>query len=156
VPPSWSVEDIELSLAPFLRSKRVRQNAARYIDQFLKGHLKDFHTQVKVKRHIIYFQQDGAPSHRSKVVSSWLRLAGIPHFQHPALSPDVSPIEPLWHDLKTLISQRQKVPADVEQLKSAVRKAWDQISIETINSHVDRVPDRIKALIQAKGGHTGF
>ncbi|RXW11524.1 hypothetical protein EST38_g14332 [Candolleomyces aberdarensis] len=131
-------------------------NTTRYINQVLEGPLKHFYMKMKAKKYVTYFQQDGAPSHQSKAVSNWLRSTGIQLFPHLASSPDISPIEPLWHNLKTLIRQRRKKPNNIEELKSAVRKAWEQISIETINSHINSMPDRIKALMEAKGGHTGF
>jgi transposase InsO family protein len=73
----------------------------RYIPQVLEGHLAPFYHQKEKERPGIVFQQDNAPSHTSKRTKKWLADHDIDLFPHPPNSPDLNPIEPLWHDLKT-------------------------------------------------------
>jgi hypothetical protein len=71
-------------------------NSKRYQDQVLEGTLKGFYAQMKEERGPIIFQQDGAPSHTSKSTKQWFSRNHIPLLFHPASSPDLNPIEPVW------------------------------------------------------------
>lgn len=46
------------------------------------------------------FQQDGASCHTSKSTITWLRSHGLQPMYWPSSSPDLSPIETLWHEMK--------------------------------------------------------
>jgi hypothetical protein len=97
--------------------------AARYCEQDLEGALQGFYEEVKKERGLVDFQQDGAPSHTAKSTIAWFKKAGIAMADHPAQSPNVNPIEPVWHDLKTIVNSGHP-PSTVETLKAVVRSAW--------------------------------
>jgi len=128
--------------------------AKRYQDQVLNGPLHDFYQEMSEERGIVVFQEDGAPSHRAKSTCEWLDRNGIQSFPHPASSPDLNPIEPLWKTLKHLIRSRPHPPTNLFELKAAVREAWDQITPEDINSHVKDMGNRVAAVLASNGGHT--
>jgi len=128
----------------------------RYQEQVLDGPFLDFYTRLKQSRQYIQFQQDGAPSHRSKATLSWLDSHDIPLFYHPPNSPDLNPIEPVWLELKHILQRRRHTPTTIDDLKAAVQTAWEEIPIDTINRHIDRMPARALAVFTAKGGHTQF
>jgi hypothetical protein len=44
----------------------------------------------------------------------------------------------------------------VNQLKTAVCKAWDDLTIEQISKYTDTMVDRVQAVKKAKGGHTVY
>ncbi|PPR03974.1 hypothetical protein CVT26_001081 [Gymnopilus dilepis] len=131
-------------------------NTERYREQVLEGALLDFYNQLKVRKRCIRFQQDGASCHRSKATMNWLTGHRIPTLFHPPNSPDLTPIEPVWLELKRILRNRGHTPTSIDELKSAVREAWDQIPVEFINKHIKRMPDRVKAILKARGGHTQF
>jgi hypothetical protein len=95
-------------------------NTAWYQEQVLDGVLRDFYTQVSAPRRRVIFQQDGAPSHKSKGTKQWFEQTGIPLLFHPTSSLDLSPIEPVWHELKHIICALPHPPNTVEQLQAAV------------------------------------
>jgi len=128
--------------------------AQRYQDQVLNGPLHDFYQEMSEERGIVVFQEDGAPSHRAKSTCEWLDWNGIQSFPHPASSPDLNPIEPLWKTLKDLIRSRPHPPTNLSELKAAVREAWDQIRPEDINSHVKDMGNRVIAVLASNDGHT--
>jgi hypothetical protein len=74
--------------------------AQRYIQQVLKGPFLPFYRQMKRQRPNFRFQQDGMASHCAKATQKWLTDHNIIIFPHPPTSPDLSPIEPVWHILK--------------------------------------------------------
>ncbi|CAA7270967.1 unnamed protein product [Cyclocybe aegerita] len=131
-------------------------NTARYCEQVLEGALRGFYREMRTERGQVIFQQDNAPAHTSKLTKRWLTHHGITQLYHPPNSPDLSPIEPIWHELKQIIRRRPHHPTSVEELRLAVIEAWEQIPIECVNKHISEMPDRVAALLEARGSHIPF
>lgn len=131
-------------------------NTARYREQVLEGVLREFYEQMEAERDGVIFQQDGAASHRSKSTKKWFADNGIPLLFHPANSPDLSPIEPVWHELKSIIRGLRHPPNTTEQLIAAVSDAWEVLALADVDKHINRMSDRVEAVLAAKGGHTRF
>lgn len=129
--------------------------AERYQEQVLEGALKAFYEEVKEERGLVDFQQDGAPCHTAKSTLRWFENAGIPVAEHPPSSPDLSPIEGLWYELKDIIHSGD-LPTSVDTLIAATRAAWDALPQERVDQYVFSMPNRIQAVLDAKGGHTRF
>lgn len=102
------------------------------------------------------FMQDGAPCHTSKVSMAWLRRNNIPVLDWPGNSPDLNPIETLWGIVKRRL--RAQTITTKNQLIAAIIKAWlrDATLTETCRKLVASMPDRVMAVIGAKGGHTKY
>jgi hypothetical protein len=130
--------------------------AERYREQVLEGVLEDAICDFQAKRPGICFQQDGAPCHKAKSTHRWFSARKIPLFPHPASSPDLSPIEPVWHELKKRIRKHRPVPTTFESLKKVVMEEWEKLDIADINKHTSKMVERVEAVRKAKGGHTKF
>ena len=130
--------------------------AQRYISQVLEAHLNSFYHQMKEERPAVKFQQDGAPSHTSKLAKQWLADHGISVFPHPPSSPDLNPIEPVWHELKKLIRALPQIPTTIPKLIQAIHDAWEVLAIPNIDKYVDTMPERVQAVLNASRGHTRF
>jgi hypothetical protein len=130
--------------------------AQRYIQQVLDGPFLHFYQEMKKRRPNFKFQQDGAASHRAKTTQKWLKEHNVIIFPHPPTSPDLSPIEPVWHILKKHIREFRPQPSSYEQLCYAIREAWDQITVDEIDQFVDRMPEVVDAVIKSNGGHTRY
>jgi transposase len=130
--------------------------AARYQEQVLEVHLKDIYYDLERDLGDIRFQHDGAASHRAKSTEAWLKQHGITLLFHPASSPDLNPIERIWYELKKTLRHRTHPPTSLHELKAAIHEAWAQIPQATIDKHIHCMPDRVRAIINAKGGHTKY
>ncbi|KAJ3527972.1 hypothetical protein NMY22_g9584 [Coprinellus aureogranulatus] len=104
----------------------------------------------------VVFQQDNAGGHTAKKTKKWLADHGIKVFPHPPASPDVSPIEPAWDDLKDVIRESPRHPTSVPQLIAAIKAAWDSMDISQLDKHSLSMMDRVAAVLEAKGGATKF
>ncbi|CAK5272627.1 unnamed protein product [Mycena citricolor] len=133
--------------------------AERYQDQVLKPHLMNAINELRQQRSRrvkIQFQQDGASSHTAHSSIDWLENHKIPIFLHPANSPDLSPIEPVWHELKKCIRARILRPTTFESLKTAILEEWEKLPIEDINKYTGTMVNRVQAVLDAEGGHTRY
>ena len=130
--------------------------AARYQKQVLEKLVHDFYMEASEERGWVLFEQDRAPSHRAKSTINWLKQNSVETMPHPAASPDVVPIEPLWHNLKEHIRAQSHIPTTLDELKSAIYEAWDQLTVEDVDRHAKTMEERVQAVLQAKGGHTQY
>ena len=108
-------------------------------------------------------QQDGAPGYKAYAVQDWLRdncpdfISVDVHWRNPIgewppNSPDLNPLDySIWSILEEKACQ--KPHPNVESLKRALKKAWKEISLETLEKIVDNFPKRLKACVDANGGH---
>lgn len=72
----------------------------------------------------------------------------------PAQSPDMNPIENLWHILAREVEKRR--PKNVAELEAMVREEWGKNPKVTLDDLIDSMPRRMQAVIEAKGGSTKY
>ncbi|GFX68439.1 transposable element Tcb2 transposase [Trichonephila clavipes] len=116
----------------------------RYVDDILRPHVRPFLNGLPGSM----FQQDNARPYTARVAQDFLR-----HFQTlpwPALSPDLSPVEHVWDQLK------QQMPSChcVHDLELAVQVMWAHLPQDNIRCLINSMPDRVAACIAAGGGPT--
>jgi transposase len=104
-----------------------------------------------------YFQDDNDPKHRSRSTKKWVKENNMLLLEDwPAQSPDLNPIEHLWHHLKIKLSMYEKKATSVHELWERIDKEWNSFTAEECLNYYHSMPDRIQAVIAAKGGHTRY
>lgn len=74
----------------------------------------------------------------------------------PTCSPDLNPIEHLWDELKRRIRARLRAPTSTPERIIAVEEEWLNIPQETISNLIRSMPNRMRDVIRARGGHTHY
>ena len=124
--------------------------AKSYLD-ILKEKLKD----VMDIHGADYFMQDGAPPHTAKIVKNWLSTNNIQVLEWPPQSPDLNPIENLWHYMKQQLENYDT--SSLAKLEIALRELWCKgLQLDTFIKYANSMPERIQAVIQAGGGTTKY
>ncbi|GFW23434.1 transposable element Tcb2 transposase [Trichonephila clavipes] len=102
------------------------------------------------------FMQDGAPCHTARSIKAFLAEQNIPLLDWPGNSPDMNTIENVWKLMK------REVAKDVITNKTLLSERIIHVCNpppqmqETVQSCIDSMPRRIKALIAAKCGTTKY
>ncbi len=126
-------------------------NAQRYRDEILRPIVVPF-----IHDHHLMLQHDNARPHFARICTQFLEAENIPVLALPAYSPDMSPIEHVWDALDQCIRQRVPVPANIQQLCTAIVEEWTNIPQATINNLINSMWMRCVALREANGGHTRY
>ena len=72
----------------------------------------------------------------------------------PPQSPDLSPIEKLWDELDRKIREAGETSfINQQMLWERLQKAWNEITVETMNKLLARMPRLCAAVIRSKGSH---
>ena len=110
-----------------------------------------------VQQHQMTFQHDNVRPHVARVCQDFLANNNIVPLNWPPYSPDLSPIEHLWDELdRRRIRRRRNTPNTLGQLRTALLEEWENIPMRKINALVNSMQRRIRAVINARGGHTRY
>ncbi len=109
------------------------------------------------KTHRLKLEIDGDSSHGKKKKNSvgrWmLDHNDIVYYFNPGKSPDLSPIEQIWGVMKEYI--KKKKPTTPEELRIAILEAHaTQVTTQLINKCIRSMPERMRQLMQRRGGST--
>jgi transposase len=126
-----------------------------YRDQILKGPLQEFWEESfgDVDEPIV--MEDNAPPHK-KVCIPVRQELGMKCHQHPPNSPNLNPIENIWAHMKHIISTEYAHITSQKVMKAVVVRIWNDFEDQRWNHLVESMPERIQAVIKARGGSTRF
>lgn len=126
-------------------------NAKKYID-ILQNQLLPSLNEMQSPHNEVIFQQDGAPCHTAKKVKAWLASNDIPLLDWTSSSPDLSPIETLWNEMKKKL--RSRPARTIGELRQRLQGIWDSFTPADCQRLVDTMPRRIQAVLTNKGDVT--
>ena len=99
--------------------------------------------------------QDNDPKHCSNITKAWLEDKSINWWRTPAESPDLNPIENLWHELKEFI-RREVKPKTKDQLIQGIQQFWATVDKEKCLKYIGHLRKVIPKVIELNGAATGY
>ena len=136
-------------------------NGEDYCSQVLDTELFDFWINSMEELGDVLIMEDGAPYHNG--------VASVRRKQYekdgwigwgpgvwPANSPDLNPIENLWHILRSNVRKRNPRPMKKAELIAALKEEWERLDMHKVRKLIESMPERLKAVIAAKGGSIPF
>ncbi len=96
--------------------------------------------------HHLMLQHDNAWPHVARICTQFPVAENIPVLAWPVYLPNMTPIEHVWDALD------RPVPANIQQLCTAIEEEWTNIPQATINNLINSMRRRCVALREANGG----
>ncbi|PIK37640.1 Transposable element Tcb2 transposase [Apostichopus japonicus] len=101
------------------------------------------------------FIQDNDPKHTSGFTKSFMVANQIPWWPTPAESPDLNPIEMLWHELKHCLRSELK-PYTLDDLKRMITFFWkDRVTPEKCQKYIGHIQKVLPVVLEVEGKATG-
>jgi transposase len=95
-------------------------------------------------------QQDNVAFHKAPHTLAWCAANAVNVLPNwPPYSPELNAIEHVWSWMSRFI--KQQAPTNRDQLKRAVRLAWQQIPQSVIQGYIDHVPAVCRQIVAAGG-----
>lgn len=102
-----------------------------------------------------YLQQDNAPCHTSLSTRTHFQQNGIKLFATPPESPDLNPIENLWHELKDYLRMSVK-PRNKEELIAGIQSFWLTITPQKCQKYIGHLKKVVPKVLKVGGEATGY
>jgi transposase len=94
---------------------------------------------------------DNVRPHLARIVVRYLEQVGIRLLPWPVNSPDLNPIEHVWHFLGKRVRRRQPRRETLNGLRVALQEEWAQIPQDYIVTLIQSMPNRLRDVIRARG-----
>ena|SRR5438552_6077905 len=124
-------------------------NSQVYRDQVLTGPLQDFWFEAYGDL------EDNAPPHK-KVCIPVRKALGIVYHKHPPNSRDLKPIENIWCHIKKIIARDYADITSRGEMMRVVQNLRDNYVDDKWNVFIVSMPERMEAVIAAKGVSTKY
>ncbi len=121
--------------------------------QILDQTLIPFLEEVFPDRH--RFMQDNDPKHTSRVAKAFFQDNSINWWPTPAESPDLNPIENMWHELKEYV-RREVKPTTKDELVRGIMEFWETVTGEKCRKYIRHLHKVIPRVIELDGAATGY
>ncbi|GBL77105.1 hypothetical protein AVEN_12747-1 [Araneus ventricosus] len=135
-----------MQVSSFATTVPEKVTGQRYVDDIFRLQVEPFLNGLPGA----IFQQNNAHPHTSQAAQDFLRH--VQTLPWPALSPDLSPIEHVWDQLK----RQMQLCHSVHDLEVAVQDLWVHLPQDNIRRLINTMPDRFVACIAAGGGPTRY
>ena len=136
-------------------------NAQEYVDVIMDQEMFDFWLEGMEDVGYLLMIEDGASYHQGVATKRREQLEkdgwiGWGPKTWPSNSPDLNPIENLWHVLRSNIRKRRVQPKNKNDLIVALQEEWEKLDLNIVNVLISSMPKRLDAVIKSKGGYSGY
>jgi len=98
---------------------------------------------------------DGDGSHTAAKTRKWIKDEKMDVIDPwPAHSPDLNIIENVWGMLKERLGYLDI--RSIDELWRSAQSVWNQIGLQEVRNCVESMPRRLRAVVEAQGGHTKY
>ncbi len=101
------------------------------------------------------FMQDNDPKHVSRRAQSFFEEKNINWWRTPPESPDLNPIENLWHEMKDFLRAKIK-PRNLAELKAGIKAFWRTVGVTKCTKYINHLRKVVPRVIELKGDATGY
>ena len=101
------------------------------------------------------FMQDNDPKHTSRHAQRYLSENNINRWKTPPESPDLNPIENLWHELKEYL-RREVKPRNKQQLVDGILDFWDTVDTAKCRKYIRHLRKVVPRILELNGEATGY
>ena len=101
------------------------------------------------------FQKDNARPHAARLTRQHLQQSNVTVMNWSSCSPDLSPIEHIWYELKRNVRKNHN-PQSLRELRQVVEREWDKVPEQTRQHYVKSMRNRCLAVARANGGHAPY
>ena len=130
-----------------------RLNRQEYLDLIFLPYFLPFYLKMRTKYGSgVRIQEDNASYHSGGLIDKFKTAAAVKSLVWPPQSPDLSPIENIWWEMKIQIGRRRHKIKGRAAMATAVVETWAQLSTEVLVKYVNTMPKRIGLLEKARGG----
>jgi len=130
-------------------------NSTVYRDQILLGPLKTFVEESCSEIPEPIVMEDNAPVHKG-VCNEARKKLNWSTYEHPPNSLDLNLIEHIWAYIKDQITRYYSHITSQTEMRRVVQEMWDNFMDTKWDGLIASMPDRMKAVIAAKGGPTRY
>ena len=128
-------------------------DAQFYVSEILSNGLLPFIRRIFPDGH--RFQQDNDPKHTSRLASNFMEDNGINWWKTPPESPDLNPIEMLWHEPKHFLQNIVK-PRTKEELISGIERFWNErVDAEKCTKYIGHLHKVLPIVVERQGKASG-
>ena len=99
--------------------------------------------------------QDNDPKHTSRKASVFFQSNGINWWRTPPESPDLNPIENMWHELKEHLRARVK-PCNQAELVAGIEGFWNTVTPNKCRKYIRHIYKVIPRVIELKDDASGY
>ena len=128
-------------------------DAQFYTEHILKRTLLPFIREKFADGH--RFQQDNDPKHTSRLAKGFMEREGINWWKTPPESPDLNPIELLWHEMKHFLRTIAK-PNTKDELVAGITRFWrERMTPEKCCTYINHIKKVLPLVVKREGRASG-
>ena len=137
-------------------ARLCRGSPVKYVDEVLSPHVEPHIDNTRLQTGLSSCKMEPPPHYAARISTDFLTAAAIDVLLWPAKSPDINIIENIWSSMSRFINGMKPMPRTVAELRTAVHISWQRESQARIRRLVASVPRRLRAIVDAQGGHVNY